>query len=209
MALKDIIDVIDKIKKMASPHIGLWDDPWRILITGILSTRTKDETTDRASMRLFCKFSNPIELSRADEKEVESLIKPVGFYRQKAKNVIRASRMIVEDFGNEIPDKMEELLKIPGVGRKVANIVISYGFKGYGLAVDTHVFRVFNRIGVVRAKNPEEMEFKLKSKLPQDRWNEVNSYLVEFGKNICKPLKPRCEICLLRIECDYFRGREK
>jgi len=207
--LKDIIDIIEEIEKMVPPHIGLWDEPWQVLITGILSARTKDETTDRASLRLFCRFSNLIELSKANERVVESIIKPVGFYRQKAKNIINAAKMIVEDFNGKVPETMDELLRIPGVGRKIANIVISNAFNGYGLAVDTHVFRVFNRIGVVKAKKPEEMEIKLKSKILPERWNEINSYLVEFGKNICKPLNPRCEICLLDKECEYFRRKVK
>jgi len=207
--LNDIIDVIEEVKKMVSPHIGLWDEPWQVLITGILSARTKDETTDRASLRLFCRFPNSRELSRADEKIVESIIKPVGFYRQKAKNIIEASRMIVEDFNGKVPETIDELLRIPGVGRKVANIVISNAFNEHGLAVDTHVFRIFNRIGIVKAKKPEEMEIKLKSKIPHERWNEINSYFVEFGKNVCKPLNPKCEICLLNKKCEYFRRKVK
>ncbi len=194
---------------MVQPHRGLWEDPWQILITGVLSTRTKDEVTDRASLRLFCKYPTISELSVADQRDVESLIKPVGFYKVKAKNIIETSKIIVNNFGGIVPEKMEELIKLPGVGRKVANIVISYGLGGNGLAVDTHVFRVFSRIGIIRAKNPEEMEIKLKSKLPVERWNEVNSYLVEFGKNICKPKNPKCEVCLIKTECNFYRSKNE
>lgn len=193
---------------MVKPHVGLWDSPWQILITGILSTRTKDETTDRASLRLFCKYPTLESLSHADVKEVESLIKPVGFYRQKAINLVKVSEIIVKKFYGSVPDSIEELMELPGVGRKVANIVISYGLGGYGLAVDTHVFRVFKRIGAVKARRPEEMELKLKSLLPKERWNEVNSYLVEFGKNVCKPVNPKCEECLLKSECAYYRRKK-
>ncbi|MEM3933927.1 MAG: endonuclease III, partial [Thermoplasmatales archaeon] len=119
--------VLDKIENMVQAHRGIWDDPFRILITAILSTRTKDEVTDRASLRLFCKFPNAKELSRADADEVKELIKPVGFYSSKARAVIETAKIIEEKFNGKVPDKMSSLLELPGVGRKVASIVLSYG----------------------------------------------------------------------------------
>lgn len=200
--------VLDEIEKMVDPHIAIWDDAFRILITGILSTRTKDEVTDRASLRLFCRFPTPIELSKASRPVVEKLIKPVGFYKSKSFNIIGTSKIIMKKYGGKVPDRMEDLLELHGVGRKVANIVLSEGVGGKGLAVDTHVQRISYRLGLSSSEKPEETETILKRKIPMDRWNEVNSYFVEFGKQICKPITPKCDLCDLKGTCKYWRKHE-
>ncbi|MEM4950285.1 MAG: endonuclease III, partial [Thermoplasmatales archaeon] len=186
--------VLDKIENMVQAHRGIWDDPFRILITAILSTRTKDEVTDRASLRLFCKFPNAKELSRADADEVKELIKPVGFYSSKARAVIETAKIIEEKFNGKVPDKMSSLLELPGVGRKVASIVLSYGFGKNAIAVDTHVQRISYRLGLTNSKDPEKTEVILKKLISRERWNDVNSYFVSFGKIICKPKNPRCDV---------------
>ena len=200
--------VLEKIEGMVEPHIAIWDDAFRILITGILSTRTKDEVTDRASLRLFCRFPTPEKLSRSSPSVVEKLIKPVGFYKHKSHDVVETSKIIVMKYGGEVPDKMEELLELPGVGRKVANIVLSEGVGKYGLAVDTHVQRISRRLGLSSSDKPEETEEILKRRIAKERWNEVNSYFVEFGKQICKPINPLCDRCSLRNVCKYWRDNE-
>ncbi|MEL9915135.1 MAG: endonuclease III, partial [Thermoplasmatales archaeon] len=187
--------VLDKIENIVQAHRGIWDDPFRILITAILSTRTKDEVTDRASLRLFCKFPNAKELSRADADEVKELIKPVGFYSSKARAVIETAKIIEEKFNGKVPDKMSLLLELPGVGRKVASIVLSYGFGKNAIAVDTHVQRISYRLGLTNSKDPEKTEVILKKLISRERWNDVNSYFVSFGKIICKPKNPRCDVC--------------
>ncbi|MGC8561584.1 MAG: endonuclease III domain-containing protein [Thermoplasmata archaeon] len=200
--------VLDKIERMVDPHVAIWDDAFRILITGILSTRTKDEVTDRASLRLFCRFPTVEKLSRANPSVVQDLIKPVGFYKHKARDIVETSKIILRKYGGRVPDKMEELLELPGVGRKVANIVLSEGVGKYGLAVDTHVQRISMRLGLSRSNKPEKTEDILKRKIPKERWNEVNSYFVEFGKQICKPINPICDVCDLRNDCKYWREHE-
>ena len=200
--------VLDKIENMVQAHRGIWDDPFRILITAILSTRTKDEVTDRASLRLFCKFPNAKELSRADADEVKELIKPVGFYSSKARAVIETAKIIEEKFNGKVPDKMSLLLELPGVGRKVASIVLSYGFGKNAIAVDTHVQRISYRLGLTNSKDPEKTEVILKKLISRERWNDVNSYFVSFGKIICKPKNPRCDVCSLKYECKYWRSHE-
>ena len=200
--------VLEKIEGMVEPHIAIWDDAFKILITGILSTRTKDEVTDRASLRLFCRFPTPEKLSKSSPSAVEKLIKPVGFYKHKSHDVVETSKIIVMKYGGKVPDKMEELLELPGVGRKVANIVLSEGVGKYGLAVDTHVQRISRRLGLSTSDKPEETEEILKRKIAKERWNEVNSYFVEFGKQICKPINPLCDRCSLRNVCKYWRDNE-
>jgi endonuclease-3 len=200
--------ILGKIEKMVDPHIAIWDDAFRILITGIMSTRTKDEVTDRASLRLFCKFPSVKALAGASPSVVRDLIKPVGFYRTKAVDLVETSNIILKKHRGRVPDRMEDLLELPGVGRKVANIVLSEGVGKDGLAVDTHVQRISFRIGLSSSEKPEVTEEQLKKKIPRERWNEVNSYFVEFGKQICKPITPRCNECGLKKYCRYWRDHE-
>ena len=205
--MKNAVIALDRIEKMVSPHMGIWDEPWKILVTTIMSTRTKDEQTDRASLRLFCRYPTLAALSSADTSEVESLIRPVGFYREKARNIVHTSKILVNNFNSSVPGDLESLLTLPGVGRKVANIVLSYGFGVPAIAVDTHVRRVSNRLGLASTRIPDKIEKILEAKIPRERWNEVNSYFVEFGKEICRPINPKCLECLLNAECNYYRRK--
>ncbi|MGC8644970.1 MAG: endonuclease III domain-containing protein [Thermoplasmata archaeon] len=200
--------ILDEIEKMVPPHRGIWDDPFRILVTAIMSTRTKDEVTDRASLRLFCRFPTAGDLAGARVEEVRNLIKPVGFYRAKAASIVNAAKIIMEKYGGNVPERMGDLLEIPGVGRKVAGIVLSYGLGKDAIAVDTHVQRISFRLGLSRSRVPEKTEAALKRKIRRERWNEVNSYFVSFGKRICRPLRPRCDVCSLRHVCRYWREHE-
>ncbi|HER44258.1 MAG TPA: endonuclease III [Candidatus Eisenbacteria bacterium] len=175
--------------------------PFRILVSTVISARTKDEVTGAASERLFSRAKGPAEMARLRESEIAKLIYPAGFYRTKAKAIRALSRRLVEDHGGRVPRTIEELVELPGVGRKTANLVVTLAFGGPGICVDTHVHRIVNRLGAVRTRNPRETEFALRSVLPREHWLEINDLLVMFGKGVCAPISPRCSICPLEGFC--------
>jgi len=177
-------------------------DPFRILISTILSLRTKDEVTASASERLFSLAKTPEEMLRLSEDEIANAIYPVGFYRNKARTIKEICKTLIERYNGKVPDSLEELLKIKGVGRKTANLVITLGYNKPGICVDTHVHRISNRLGYVRTKTPEETEFALREKLPVEYWIEFNDLLVTLGQTICHPVSPRCSICPIKDYCD-------
>lgn len=177
-------------------------DPFIILISTLLSLRTKDDVTAQASRRLFNLATTPSEMLRLSAEQVEKAIYPVGFYRNKARTILQVCAILQDRFGGIVPDILETLLSLPGVGRKTANLVLTLGYLKDGICVDTHVHRISNRLGYVCTKNPEETEFALRKKLPQPYWYEINTLLVAFGQNICHPLSPRCSLCSLRPFCN-------
>jgi len=176
-------------------------DPFKILISCILSLRTQDKTTGIASGKLFALASRPEAMASLGVNRIQRAIYPVGFYKVKAKTIKSLSKTITLHYGGAVPDSIEELLKLKGVGRKTANLVITLGFNKYGICVDTHVHRVTNRWGYLRTKTPEETEFALREKLPKKYWREINGLLVAFGQHICKPLSPFCTKCDLDKFC--------
>ena len=182
-------------------------DAYKILISTMLSLRTKDSTTRDASMRLFEKVGNPKDMLKLSEEEIAKLIYPVGFYRVKAKNILEVSKTIIDDYNGKVPDEIDELLKLRGVGRKVANLVVTEAFDKYGICVDTHVHRISNRFGYVSTKKPEQTEFALRKKLPKKYWRVYNDTLVIYGQNLCKPINPLCNQCSVSKYCDYFKNR--
>lgn len=177
-------------------------DPYKVLVSCILSLRTQDKTTGAASARLFEKADTPEKMLALATDEIERLIYPVGFYRNKAKALLAISRALLERYGGRVPDEIDELLTLPGVGRKTANLVVSIGYGRPGICVDTHVHRITNRWGYVRTKTPEETEMALREKLPKRYWIEINDLLVTFGQNQCKPISPLCSTCPLYRFCD-------
>ena len=181
-------------------------DAYKILISTMLSLRTKDAATRDASMRLFEKAGSPKEMLKLSEDKIAKLIYPVGFYRVKAKNILEVSKIIIEDYNGKVPDEIDELLKLKGVGRKVANLVITEAFDKDGICVDTHVHRISNRFGYVSTKKPEQTEFALREKLPKEYWRVYNDTLVIYGQNICKPINPICDKCNVSKYCDYFKN---
>lgn len=181
-------------------------DAYKILISTMLSLRTKDVATRDASMRLFEKAGNPKEMLKLSEDEIAKLIYPVGFYRVKAKNILEVSKIIIEDYDGKVPDEIDELLKFKGVGRKVANLVVTEAFDKDGICVDTHVHRISNRFGYVSTKKPEQTEFALRKKLPKEYWRVYNDTLVIYGQNLCKPINPMCDKCSVSKYCDYFKN---
>lgn len=180
-------------------------DPFRILISTILSHRTRDENTAKASENLFARYKTPAQLASADPDEVRRLIHSTGFYNMKTRNIIRASKQLVEEFDGEVPADEEELLKIHSVGRKTANCVLVYAFNKPAIPVDTHVHRISNRLGLVKTKNPEDTEKELVRTIPKRYWLELNDLFVRFGQTTCKPIGPRCSSCSLRGHCLYYR----
>lgn len=181
-------------------------DAYKILISTMLSLRTKDAATRDASIRLFEKAGSPKEMLKLTEDEIAKLIYPVGFYRVKAKNILEVSKIIIEDYNGKVPDEIDELLKLKGVGRKVANLVVTEAFDKDGICVDTHVHRISNRFGYVDTKKPEQTEFALRKKLPKKYWRVYNDTLVIYGQNLCKPISPNCDKCSVSKYCDYFKN---
>ncbi len=177
------------------------DDPFVVLISTILSQRTKDENTIRATNQLFAEYKTPSELASAPLKKVQRLIKPSGFYITKTRRIKEVSKIIAGKYGGRVPDEIDELLKLPGVGRKTANCVLVYGFGKRAIPVDTHVHRISNRLGLVTTKTPEQTEEALRETVPEKFWLDINELFVKFGQNVCKPVKPKCGECFLREEC--------
>jgi endonuclease-3 len=206
----DIHKVIRTLKKV----VAEWDvpavthvaessrDPFRVLISTVLSLRTKDETTAAASNRLFRLADTPEDMLALSEKEITEAIYPVGFYRTKAKNILEICTDIVNEYDSVVPDDLEELLTLKGVGRKTANLVITLGYNKHGICVDTHVHRISNRLGYVSTKTPEDTETALREKLPKKYWIDYNSLLVAFGQKICRPVSPICSACPVRDYCE-------
>jgi endonuclease-3 len=181
---------------------------FEVLVSTLLSLRTKDEVTSGAAKRLFEKAVTPRQLLALGEPAIAKLIYPVGFYPTKAKRLMQISRIILDEHGGRVPDSMEALLKLPGVGRKTANLVLVEGFKKKAICVDTHVHRISNRIGYVDTKNPDQTEMALRRKLPRRHWIRYNELLVAFGQVVCRPLSPFCSKCPVADMCPRI-GVEK
>jgi endonuclease-3 len=206
----DIHEVIKRLREIYS----LWKepivtklsrkrrDPFKVLISCILSLRTQDKTTGEATKRLMAKAATPEEMLHLSEEEISDLIYPVGFYRTKAKNIREICRVLVERYHGKVPSDLEELLKLKGVGRKTANLVLTKWFGLPGICVDTHVHRITNRWGYVDTRTPEETEIALRKKLPKEYWIEINDLLVAFGQNLCRPLSPFCSKCPVEGFCE-------
>ncbi len=176
-------------------------DPFRVLISCLLSLRTKDETTGPAAQRLFQQASTPQDMLRLSAAQIEQAIYPVGFYRTKARTILDICRTLIERYGGKVPDDLDELLTLKGVGRKTANLVLTQGFGKRGICVDTHVHRISNRWGYVRTKDPRATEMALRRKLPRAYWIEYNDLLVAFGQTICNPTSPWCSRCPVATYC--------
>jgi len=187
------------MEKISGEHA---EDPFRILIGTLLSARTQDATTHEASNRLFRVAKTPKTMAGLRVKQIEKLIYPVGFYRNKAKFVRATARALVDRFEGRVPATLEELVTLPGVGRKTANLVLIIGFQSQkNICVDTHVHRISNRLGWVRAEDPESTERALYEAVDARWWPYLNLYLVTWGQNVCRPIYPRCDACALAADC--------
>lgn len=195
-----------EVPKWQAPIVGLVaessESPFQILISCILSLRTQDTTTAQAVRRLFALADTPEEMAKLPTPKIEKAIFPVGFYRTKAVTIREICRILNGTYGGKVPDEIDELLKLKGVGRKTANLVVTLGFRKPGICVDTHVHRISNRWGYVRTKNPKQTEFALRAKLPNQYWLEYNDLLVSFGQHLCRPISPRCSECPVGRYCD-------
>ena len=176
-------------------------DPFRVLVACILSLRTRDETTGPAATRLFALAPTPGALARLPARSIERVIFPVSFYRTKARTLRALARTLIDHHGGQVPDSLDALLALKGVGRKTANLVVTVGFGKPGICVDTHVHRISNRWGLVRTKTPDKTEFALREVLPRRYWISYNDLLVAFGQRVCHPLSPRCSVCPVSDRC--------
>lgn len=183
--------------------------PFQRLIATLLSARTKDTTTIPIVHQLFKNYKTPQGFLKIKTFVLEKELYGIGFYRVKARNIQKLSRIILEKFNGKVPDSLEELTSLPGVGRKTANCTLSYVFEKPAIAVDVHVHRIANRLGWVESRNPEETEIKLQKLLPQEYWSKVNMLFVDHGQKVCLPVKPRCEECQIRRWCDFEKEKCK
>lgn len=179
-------------------------NPYKILITTILSLRTKDTLTSQVAPKLFALAGTPEKMVELSAETIAQTIYPVGFYNNKAKSILAVSQQLIERYGGQVPDDLDELLKLPGVGRKTANLVLTAGFNKPGICVDTHVHRISNRWGYIQTKTPDETEFVLREKLPPEYWIEYNGLLVSLGQTICHPTSPWCSKCPVSQFCEQI-----
>ena len=210
--VKETLDKIDDIvtilkrenKKYIVPIVtivSMTKSPFMVLISCLLSLRTKDKVTAEASNRLFKLADNPQKMLGLSIKNIEKAIYPVGFYKTKAKRIKEICRVLLDDYEGVVPNEIDELLKLNGVGRKTANLTVTLGYGKLGICVDTHVHRISNRLGLVKTKTPEQTEFALRKKLPQKHWLFYNDLLVTYGQNLCVPISPWCSKCKIFKYC--------
>jgi endonuclease-3 len=181
-------------------------DPFKVLIGTILSARTRDENTTKVVRKFFQRFRTPNEVMTADLEEIRKIIHSIGFYNVKAERIKTVSRILVEKHGGKVPSNMDDLLLLPGVGRKTANCVLVYAFDKPAIPVDVHVHRISNRLGLVTTKTPEQTEEALVELVDKSIWTKVNDTFVMYGQNVCLPTRPRCEMCDLKRSCQYYRS---
>ena len=204
MNIDKVVQILKDAKQTRSEFVDLMDtfnDPYLVLISCILSLRTNDRTTYPATLRMLELAKTPHEMKAVKADDLAKAIYPVGFYENKAKQIIELSRQLDEELGGVVPDEIEDLIKFNGVGRKTANLVLSRGFNKPAICVDVHVHRIFNRLGYVNTKTPEETEFALRKKLPVKYWIDINTLMVTHGQNVCKPIKPNCSVCPIAGHC--------
>lgn len=204
--LDHVLNILEEnYKRSKAPSVTLISEtkktPFSVLVSTIISARTKDEITLNASQKLFEKANSFEEIMKLEIKDIEKIIYPAGFYKTKAKRLKEIASLVVNKMQGKIPDTIESLLELPGVGRKTANLVVSLGFNKPGLCVDTHVHRITNRFGWVSTKSPTETEYALRDFLPKKFWRAINDYLVSYGQTICRPISPLCSICKLDKLC--------
>lgn len=202
--IDEIVNILKNAKQPKSDFVVLMDNfknPYLVLIACILSLRTNDKTTYPATLRMLELAKTPKEMKQVKIEDLAQAIYPVGFYENKAKQIIELSKTIDEELDGKVPDEIDELVKFKGVGRKTANLVLSLGFNKPAICVDVHVHRIFNRLGYIKTKTPEETEFALRKKLPEKYWIDINTLLVTHGQNVCKPIKPKCAECPISAYC--------
>lgn len=213
--MKRILDGMMKTMNSVKPprmtalrelHEAETGGPFSILIGTILSARTRDESTTKVVKELFKKYPTAKALSSARVRDVEKIIKSIGFYHVKSRRIIEVARVITTKYGGQVPSELDKLVELPGVGRKTANCVLVYAFEMPAIPVDIHVHRISNRLGLVSTKSPEETEQALMKKIPKKFWIDINDTFVMYGQNICKPVSPMCNVCKIKNNCDYVKS---
>ena len=213
LKMKKILDgMTNTMNSVKPPRITALRDlhnaetgPFSILIGTILSARTKDETTTKTVKALFAKYKNPKELANAKIKDVEKIIRSIGFFHVKSKRIIEVAKIIHKKYKDKVPEDLDTLVQLPGVGRKTANCVLVYAFEKPAIPVDIHVHRISNRLGLVETKNPEDTEQELMKKIDKKFWIDINDTFVMYGQNICKPISPMCDVCKIKKSCKYYK----
>ena len=211
--IKNFEKIILNIKEMNLPYTQFVKfmedihDPFIVLIACILSLRTNDRTTFPATMRMLTLGKTPKDFLNVKPEDLEKAIYPVGFYKNKAKQILDISRNLYNNYNSIVPKEIDELIKFKGVGRKTANLVLSKGYNLPSICVDVHVHRISNRLGIVETKTPEETEFALKENLPTKLWSDINTLFVTLGQNVCKPTKPNCNNCKLQKYCNFYKNK--
>jgi endonuclease III len=208
----EILEKIDRMVKPLKPPVFAFEQsarrtPFKVLISVLLSSRTKDPVTHQAVDQLFAVADSPQKMLRLDEEQIAKLIFPVGFYKQKAKHIKKIAGILTDSYGGAIPSTFAQLTALPGVGRKTANLVLALAFSIPAIAVDTHVFRISQRLGWAKGIKPEDIEEELKKVFPSTLWNRINQVLVGFGQVLCKPVNPQCHRCGITGFCLYYKEK--
>lgn len=197
------------IRRYREPAASSKETPWSVLLFTLLSARTRDEQTEAVFRELLFQYPGPSELSRARVKDVEHILKHIGLYKTKARNVVALAKRIQKEYGGEVPRSLEQLVDLPGVGLKTASCVLVYAFRQPAIPVDTHVHRIVNRLGWVRQSTPEKTAASLAVSLPKKWWMDINRVMVQFGRAVCIPGQPRCPQCPVRQWCAYPKKTKK
>ena len=201
---EDMYFLVDKLNEIFQLRTFDTETPYEVLVRTILSQRTRDENTDKATKELFSVYHTMEEIADAPVDEIAKLVKQAGFYNVKAGRIKEVSQILIDEYGGEVPDTVEEMIKLPGVGRKTANCVMVFAFELPAIPVDVHVHRISNRLGLVHTKEPEETEDVLREILPQELWLPLNDLMVQFGQNICKPISPQHMQCPFTDLCQLY-----
>jgi endonuclease-3 len=202
---------INKILKILETHYGNtstgleFGTTYQLLISTILSAQATDVQVNKVTKKIFYEYPDPQSIIILSQNDLENTIRQIGLYKNKAKNILAATKMLLEEYNGKVPNSREELMKLPGVGRKTANVVLSVGFNHDAIAVDTHVFRVSNRIGLTKAKDVHSTELQLMNNIPKSKWSAAHHWLIWHGRNICKAQNPKCTVCPIKNHCKYYK----
>lgn len=205
--VNEILDLLDEHYREHKETFLDHDNPWQLLVATILSAQCTDERVNQVTKKLFQRYKSVEDLANADIKELEKIIYSTGFYRNKAKNIIASAQMLVSDFDGEVPSEIESLIKLPGVGRKTANVIRGNIYNIPSIVVDTHVKRISNRLSLTKSQDPEKIEFELMDILPKEYWIQYNLQVIAHGRNICKARSPKCTECFINHLCPYYRNK--
>jgi len=203
--IQKVLEILEKEYGGTSTALN-FKTPFQLLVATMMAAQSTDKQVNKITEHLFKEYPDAQAFARLAPEELEEKIKKVGLFRSKARNIVATARKILSDYGGEVPRTRQELMKLPGVGRKTANVVISVAFDQDAIAVDTHVFRVANRIGLANAKTPRETEEHLMANIPREKWSAAHHWLIWHGRKVCKAQNPRCEVCPLTPYCEYYRN---